>query len=296
MLKDMLPMVRGIYRENFSLASSNWFRVGGAAEIVFRPADLKDLQYFLANKPKNIPIIVLGVGSNILIRDGGIDGIVIKLGRNFANITVEGEFIKAGAGALDYNVALFARDHHYSGFEFLSGIPGTIGGALAMNAGAYHSEIAHLVHQVQAVDLNGNIKQFSSEECGWRYRGNNLDKSYIFTEAVFHTAPGEYEMIQSKIAEIQMARSDTQPIKSRTSGSTFKNPPGYKAWQLIDQAGCRGLVIGDAEVSSKHCNFFINRGQAKAADIESLIHIVQERVLQKTGILLEPEIKIIGKS
>ena len=292
-----LPTIRGRYTENADLSKTNWFRVGGNAEVLFKPADLEDLQHFLKNKPANCPVTVLGVGSNIIVRDGGIDGGVIKLGREFASIDNDANILQVGSAALDLNVALFAADNGIAGLEFLSGIPGTIGGAIAMNGGAYGTETKDILVKAQAVDHDGNLHEYTNQELRFTYRkcGALLEKPLIFTKAWLQGKAGKPEEIHARIAEIKAAREDSQPIRSRTGGSTYKNPEGHKAWQLIDQAGLRGYSIGGAQVSEKHCNFFINTGTATAKDLEDLILHVQKTVLEKSGIKLEPEIKIIGK-
>ena len=292
-----LPTIRGRYTENADLSKTNWFRVGGCAEILFKPADLADLQHFLCHKPA-CPITVLGVGSNIIVRDGGIDGVVIKLGREFAGITIESGLIACGAAALDLNAAFFAADNGIAGLEFLSGIPGTIGGAIAMNGGAYGTETKDVLLKAEGIDLDGNLHEFSNDQLKFTYRkcGALLEKPLIFTKCWLQGKNGKPEEIHARINEIKQAREDSQPIRSRTGGSTYKNPEGHKAWQLIDSVGLRGFSIGGAQVSEKHCNFFINTGTATAKDLEDLILHVQATVLAKTGIKLEPEIKIIGKS
>ncbi len=294
-LIEKLPQVRGSYRENVELGKVNWFNVGGNAEVVFRPADTEDLSSFLKKKPKDIPVTVLGVGSNLLVRDGGIDGVTIRLGKGFTH-TEKIEFtISAGAGALSFNVATFAAHHGVAGLEFLSGIPGTIGGALFMNAGAYGGDVSSVLISAEVVDEAGNIHQLKPEDIGYVYRGNTLPDGMIFTKGIFKGISGNPKEIQDRINEITSTRESTQPIKSRTSGSTFKNPEGHKAWELIDKAGCRGLRIGGAQVSEKHCNFFINTGGATSADIENLGEEVRRRVREKTGIELQWEVRIIGK-
>ncbi|MCH2038656.1 MAG: UDP-N-acetylmuramate dehydrogenase [Rickettsiales bacterium] len=290
-----LPEVRGSYRLGVDLSKINWFNVGGKADAVFRPHDVRDLAFFLKHKPEHVPVTILGVGSNLLVRDGGIQGVVIRLGRNFAKIKRSGSHIIAGAGALDFNVATFCQQNALTGLEFLVGIPGTIGGAVAMNAGAYASETAGVLERVEAVDEMGEIVTLQPRDIGFVYRGNTLPESMIFTEAVFKVSEGDAELVQARMDEITNARAETQPVRSKTSGSTFKNPQGMRAWKLIDDAGCRGLRIGDAQVSEKHCNFFINLGNATASDIEALGEEVRERVHQKTGVLLEWEVKIIGR-
>lgn len=300
-LIESLPQIRGRYSEKADLSKTNWFRVGGAAEVLFKPADIDDLCHFLKNKPAGTAITVLGVGSNIIIRDGGIDGVVIKLGREFAGLSLcskNNHRVKAGAAALDLNTATFAAENNISGLEFLSGVPGGIGGAVTMNAGAYGSEIKDIIVKAEMVDLNGNIKILSNDELKFTYRkcGKMLEEPLIVTKAWLQGQLGDSQQIYTRMAEIKTAREESQPIRSRTGGSTFKNPQGHKAWQLIDAAGCRGLTIGGAQVSEKHTNFFINTGTATAADLENLIGEVQNRVYAKSGIRLETEIKIIGKA
>lgn len=290
-----LPEIRGAYRYDADLSKINWFNVGGKAEIMFRPADEDDLIYFLQNKPVNLNVTILGVGSNLLVRDGGIDGIVIRLGRGFTETICKGCEVQAGAGALSFNVANAAASASISGLEFLVGIPGTIGGALAMNAGAYGNDISSVLKTATVIDEVGNKHILSPQDIGYVYRGNTLPEGMIFTSCVLEGQRGNTEEIRERLAEITNAREETQPIRSRTSGSTFKNPPGKKAWELIDEAGCRGLEIGGAKVSEKHCNFFLNTGNATADDIERLGEEVRRRVLAKTGVDLVWEVKIIGK-
>lgn len=288
-----LPQVRGSYRENADLSKMCWFGVGGIADVFYKPHDTKDLSHFLKNKPKDIPHFVLGVGSNILISDSGFKGVVIRLGREFNYVKFESDKVIVGAATLDLNVAIASADHGYAGLEFLSGIPGTIGGALQMNAGAYGSEIKDILISAQAVDEDGEIFTLNNEDFGFKYRGHNLSKSYIFTEATFKSELGNPEEIKAKLSQIQEKRASTQPIRSKTGGSTFKNPEGMKAWELIDKAGCRGLKIGGAQVSEKHCNFFINTGDATAQDLEDLIILVKKRVFETSGIMLHEEVKVI---
>lgn len=291
-----LPKVRGTYRNNFLLSSVTWFGVGGKADILFKPADIDDLIYFIKNKPKDLPCFVLGVGSNLLVRDGGISGVVIRLGKGFTEISHNESELIVGAGALDLNVSIYAAEHGIAGLEFLSGIPGVMGAAVAMNAGAYGKEIADVLIKVEAVDESGNIHLIKNEDCGFVYRGNSLNKKLIFTKAYLKTENGNKEEIFARIANIQKQREETQPIRSKTSGSTFKNPSNLKAWELIDEAGCRGLKVGDAQMSEKHCNFLINTGNASAKDIEDLCEMVHQKVLKTSGINLELEIKIVGKN
>ena len=291
-----LPLVRGLYRENVILAKSNWFNVGGAAEIVFKPKDVEDLIYFIKNKPNNISYTVIGCGSNLIVRDKGIKGVVIKLGREFTNCAKENNQIVAGAGCLSYNLSIYARDNLIGGLEFLSGIPGTVGGNLAMNAGAYGNDISSILIKAQAIDDEGNIHILNKSDMGYIYRGNNIPESWIFTRAIFEGFSDSYDNIEQKIQDISKKRKETQPVREKTSGSTFKNPDKFKAWQLIDEAGCRGLRVGGAVVSDMHCNFLINDQSASASDIENLGKEIKKRVKEKFNIDLEWEIKIIGDS
>lgn len=293
-LIDRLPVVRGRYSESVALAPITWFRVGGAAEVVFRPADADDLAAFLAAKPADVPVTVLGVGSNLLVRDGGVPGVVIRLGRGFAGIDADGERVVAGAGALDLNVAVVARDAGLAGLEFLSGIPGTIGGALRMNAGAYGAEIADVLVEAHAVAGDGSRHTIPAADLPMSYRHCGLPADWIFTAAVLKGRRDEPLAIARRMEAIRTARESTQPIRSRTGGSTFANPDGDKAWVLIDRAGCRGLRCGGAMVSEQHCNFLINTGTATAADLEGLGEEVRRRVLETTGVALRWEIHRIG--
>lgn len=294
-LIDRLARPRGRLTADAALGPQTWFRAGGPAEVLFRPADVEDLATFMAALPSDVPVTVLGVGSNILVRDGGVKGVVIRLLRGFTGISVEGHEIVAAAGALDLNVALTARDHALAGLEFLSGIPGTIGGALRMNAGAYEGDLSQVLVSAEAVDRAGKVHVIAASALGFSYRHSDAPPDWIFTAARLRTTPGDQLAIARRIAEIDAARTDSQP-RSRTGGSTFVNPPGHKAWQLIDQAGCRGLRVGAAQVSEKHCNFLINLGEATASDIEGLGEEVRRRVLEKTGVQLEWEIRRIGET
>ena len=293
-LLERLPPVRGRYDPQAPIARYTWFRAGGPAEVLYRPADVTDLANFLAGKPGDVPVTVLGVGSNMLVRDGGIPGVVVRLGRPFSTIRVDGTHIHAGAMALDYNVAKAARDASISGFEFLAGIPGTVGGGLRMNAGAYGRELKDLVTQVMALTPQGNIKSLSLEDWAPRYRGCGVPTDWIFTGCAMNGAWGNSADIARAMELVQEAREDTQPIRTRTGGSTYKNPNGQKAWELIDRAGCRGLRLGNAQVSEKHCNFLVNLGGATAADIEGLGEEVRRRVRETSGIELEWELERIG--
>lgn len=298
-LIDRLPPVRGRLTQGAPLAAVTWFRVGGPAEVLFKPADVEDLAQFIANKPADVPVTVIGVGSNLLVRDGGVAGVVIRLGRGFNDISHDGTRLRAGAGVLDLNVALHARDAAIAGLEFLSGIPGTIGGAVRMNAGAYGREIVDVILGAEAIDPRGVRHWLTAGELGLTYRHCDVPEDWIFTAAVLAGEAGASDAIQKRITEIQEAREASQPIRTRTGGSTFANPTdaaaeGRKAWQLVDQAGCRGLMRGGAQVSEKHCNFLINTGSASAADIEDLGDDVRARVAARFGVTLRWEIKRIG--
>lgn len=294
-LIDRLPPVRGRYSEASPLSRVTWFGVGGPAEVMFRPADRDDLAEFLAGKPDDVPVTVIGVGSNLLVRDAGIAGVVVRLGKGFVEVTCKGETLRAGAGALDANVALTAAEAGLEGLEFYSGIPGTIGGALRMNAGAYGVETKDVLISAEAVDLQGRVHEVDAKALGLTYRHSDAPEGWIFTSATFRANAGDRTAIGKRMAEIAASREATQPIRSRTGGSTFKNPPGEKAWQLIERAGCRGLVRGGAMVSEKHCNFLINTGNATATELEALGEEVRRRVREATGITLEWEIKRVGE-
>jgi UDP-N-acetylmuramate dehydrogenase len=292
-----LPPVRGRLTADAPIGPLTWFRVGGPAEVLFRPADEEDLSDFLAALPSEIPATVIGVGSNLLVRDGGIAGVTIRLGRGFAEVRiVEGcAEVRAGAGALDLNVALTAAEAGIGGLEFLSGIPGTIGGGLRMNAGAYGSEINDVLVQADAIDRSGVVHRLRAAEMGLSYRHCSVDGDWIFSGALLRGRVGAPVDIARRMAEIRDAREASQPIRARTGGSTFANPPGDQAWRLIDAAGCRGLVRGGAMVSEKHTNFLINSGTATAADIEGLGEEVRRRVHAAFGVVLDWEIRRIGR-
>jgi len=292
---ERLPPVRGRLTENVPLAPITWFRAGGAAEIMFRPADVDDLAGFLARKPADVPVTVIGVASNLLVRDGGVDGVVIRLGRGFVGIRIDGATVEAGAGALDLNVALACREAGVAGLEFMSGIPGTVGGGLRMNAGAYGREFKDVLRQAVALDAAGNKHVLALPALGLSYRHSGVAEEWIFVQAVFAGEPGAAAAIGRRMGEIQAARETSQPIRARTGGSTFANPPGHKAWELIDRAGCRGLTRGGAMVSEKHANFLINTGSATAADLEGLGEDVRRRVHETCGVTLDWEIRRIGR-
>jgi UDP-N-acetylmuramate dehydrogenase len=293
-LIDRLPRPRGRLAADAPLGPQTWFRAGGNAEVLFRPADVEDLAAFLRELPRDVPVTVLGVGSNVIVRDGGIRGVVIRLMRGFTGITVEGHELVAGAGAPDLNVALTAREHALAGLEFLSGIPGTIGGAFPTNAGAYGGDLAQVLVSAEAVDRTGRVFTVTPAELGLSYRHSTAPADWIFTSARLRAAPGDQLAIARRIAEIDSARAGSQP-RSRTGGSTFANPPGHKAWELIDKAGCRGLTLGGAQVSEKHTNFLINTGDATATDIEALGEEVRRRVREQSGIELHWEIRRLGE-
>lgn len=293
-LIDRLPTVQGRLTPDAPLAGITWFRVGGKAEVMFRPADRDDLIDFLRQKPRDLPVTVIGVASNLLVRDGGVPGVVLRLGRGFAEIRAEGEEVFAGAGALDFNIATAARIAGIGGLEFLCGVPGTLGGALRMNAGAYGRELKDVLVEAEAVDGYGNLHRLRPGDFGFRYRGSAIPEDWIFLSARLRGESDDPKVIARRMSEIQTARADSQPVRTRTGGSTFKNPEGAKAWELIDKAGCRGLKRGGAMVSEKHCNFLINTGNATAADIEALGEEVRRRVRDDSGIELQWEIRRIG--
>ena len=294
-LIERLPPVRGRLTENAPLAPITWFRVGGPAEVMFRPADLADLAAFLAAKPRDVPVTVIGVASNLLVRDGGVRGVVVRLGRGFVEVTAAGDAVEAGAGALDLNVALACQAAGLGGLEFLCGIPGTVGGGLRMNAGAYGSEFKDVLRSVVALDPQGRQHRLTPDAMDLGYRHCGVPEDWLFVSARFAAAPEDPATIGRRMHEIQAAREAAQPVRTRTGGSTFANPPGRKAWELIDATGCRGLRIGGAMVSDKHTNFLINAGDATAADIEALGEEVRRRVREMSGITLAWEIRRIGE-
>ncbi|MCB2091185.1 MAG: UDP-N-acetylmuramate dehydrogenase [Alphaproteobacteria bacterium] len=295
LLEDFAPAVRGKLEFDAPLAKLTWFRTGGNADLLFTPEDEKDLCDFLKQLPTHIPVLPLGVGSNMLVRDGGVEGAVIRMGKKFSKITRDGNYIVSGTGAPDISVAHAALDARLTGFEFLRGVPGTIGGALKMNAGAYGSEIKDIFQSATAVDRNGKLHELTLEDMGFSYRHTDVPDDYIFIKATLKGTPGDAEKIKARMDEIGEAREDSQPLRTRTGGSTFKNPDDLSAWKLIDGAGCRGLKIGGARVSEKHCNFLINEGEATAADIENLGDEVRRRVMNNSGIKLVWEIKRVGR-
>ncbi len=292
----LMPELRGRLSANEPLAPYTWFRVGGPAQLLYMPADEADLAYFLPRLPRRIPATVIGLGSNVIVRDGGVEGVVIRLSaKGFGEIAIEeGSRLRVGAAIPDVKAARAAAEAGIDGLAFYRGIPGAIGGALRMNAGAHGGETKDTLIEARGVDREGNIRIFSNADMGYSYRHCSAPEDIIFTQALFQGRPGDPEAILAEMDRITQAREASQPIKEKTGGSTFKNPGGHKAWQLIDAAGCRGLVVGDAEVSKMHCNFLINRGRASAADIENLGETVRRRVFERSGVELQWEIKRIG--
>jgi UDP-N-acetylmuramate dehydrogenase len=281
---------------NESLSKFSWFNLGGPAKVLFRPKNLQELSFFLKETKGISKINVLGVGSNTLIRDGGFDGVIIKFGKNFSRLSLFNEnTIIAGASALDKTVSQFALENSLSGFEFLSCIPGSIGGAIRMNSGCYGEDISKILVSVQTIDFQGNIKIIKSSDTKFYYRGSNLKDDLIFISASFKGKKNDRNNIKKKIDNLVERKKKDQPTKVKTCGSTFKNPENKKAWKLIKESGCDDIKIGDAKISKKHCNFFINNGKAKSQDLEKLIYSVKEKVFKKTGINLELELKIIGE-
>jgi UDP-N-acetylmuramate dehydrogenase len=291
---ESLPPLRGRIQPDAPLAPFTWFRAGGSAEVLIRPADSTDLAAFLHALPHEVPVHVIGACSNLIIRDGGLPGVTIRLARGFSSIAAEANGIIAGAAALDVTVAEHAATASLTGLEFLSGIPGSIGGAVAMNAGAYGGEMAHVVDWAEIVTRTGEQLRLLGPQLAFAYRHATLPAGAIVTRVRLRATPGAPALIAARMAEIKTNREASQPVRARTGGSTFRNPDGMKAWELIDAAGCRGLTRGGAMVSEKHCNFLINTGAATAADIEGLGEEVRRRVLAATGVTLEWEIRRIG--
>jgi UDP-N-acetylmuramate dehydrogenase len=293
-VKKTMPKLRGRLLANQSLKELTWFRVGGPAQLLFMPEDEADLSYFLAGLASDIAVTVIGLGSNLIVRDGGVPGVVIRLGRGFGEIAIDGQTVRAGAAVPDVKVARAAQEAGIAGLSFMRGIPGGVGGALRMNGGAYGRETKDALIEARAVDRHGRVHVLTNGDMHYAYRHCGAPDDYIFTQASFRGERGDPAVIAGEMEKITESREATQPVKSRTGGSTFKNPPGRKAWQLIDAAGCRGLRIGDAQVSEMHCNFLINLGNARAAEIEELGETVRRRVRENSGVELEWEIMRIG--
>lgn len=293
-LRDLLPATHGRIQLDAPLAPMTWFRAGGPAEVLLRPSSAADLAAFLAGLPLEVPVQVIGACSNLIVRDGGLPGVTIRLARGFSAILAEPDGIVAGAAALDVTVAEYAAEAGLTGLEFLCGIPGSLGGAVAMNAGAYGGEMAAVVDWVDIVTRGGQQVRLQGRELAFAYRHSALPAGAVVTRARLRAAPGMPDLIASRMAAIKASREASQPVRARTGGSTFRNPDGMKAWELIDAAGCRGMTLGGAQVSEKHCNFLINTGSATAADIEGLGDEVRRLVQAATGVTLEWEIKRIG--
>lgn len=303
---NRLPPVRGRYTENAPLGDTSWFRCGGRAEVLYKPADFEDLAKFLAGCPEDIPVTVLGVCSNVIIRDGGIPGVTIKLGGAFAEIEVDLSTgnVTAGAAALDLNVSMAAQRAGRTGLEFLSGIPGSVGGALRMNAGAYGRETVDVLVEATTLDRAGQVRHYKPSQMDMSYRYNGIPENFIFTSAIFSTTADDPSAIEGRMSVIKEKRTATQPVRARTGGSTFANPTpdelaahglaDLKAWQMIDKTGCRGLTIGGAQMSELHCNFMLNIGNATSEDLENLGEEVRKRVKDMFGYELRWEIKRIG--
>jgi UDP-N-acetylmuramate dehydrogenase len=290
-----IPRLPGAAEPQGSLADFIWFRTGGPAEWLVKPKDVEDLADFLRALDPDVPVLPVGVGSNLIVRDGGVPGVVVRLPKSFSQVSAEpGHRVRAGGGAMGITVASKARDAGIAGLEFLRGIPGTTGGAVRMNAGAYGRETADVLVEATLVLRDGRVETWPRERFGYTYRHSAVPDGAIVVEALFEGAPGDPAAIGAEMDRIAAEREASQPLRSRTGGSTFKNPPGTKAWKLIDAAGCRGLRIGDAQVSEKHCNFLLNLGKAKAAEIEALGEEVRRRVREDSGVELEWEIQIVG--
>ncbi len=289
--------IRGVFKQNYNLKHLTWLKVGGDADIFFKPEDIEDLKTFLKENNNRFPITVIGAGSNLIIRDKGVEGIVIKLGRNFTDIQfIDNNLIVAGAGCLNSNLSKFCLVNSITGFEFLIGIPGTVGGGVAMNAGSYGREFKDIVASVEVLDTEGNLIIIPVDRIGFSYRTNSLPKDLIFTRVFFQAENKEDpNKIKQKMDEISAIRSSSQPVSEKTGGSTFANPEGFKAWELIDKAGLRGVRVGGACMSEMHCNFMINDNNATATDMENLGELVKQKVKENSGIELQWEIKRIGK-
>jgi UDP-N-acetylmuramate dehydrogenase len=289
------PEVRGKLKSDAPLAPLVWFKSGGNAELLFEPADEADLTAFLRQLDPEVPVMALGLGSNMIVRDGGVPGVVVRLGKPFAKIDrLDGVTLQCGGGASGILVSSTARDAGIAGLEFLRGIPGTVGGFVRMNGGAYGREVCDILVSARVSSRDGTVEEWPAERLGYTYRYSELPEGAIVLSAVFRGVPGKPDAIGAEMDAIARAREDSQPLRSRTGGSTFKNPPGHKAWALIDAAGCRGMTLGGAQVSEKHCNFLLNSGTATSSDIEALGEEVRRRVVEKTNIMLEWEIQRVG--
>ena len=293
---DTLPQVQGRLTENAPLAPLVWFKSGGAAQWLFEPKDEDDLVGFLRDLDPEVPVMALGLGSNMIVRDAGVPGVVVRLGKAFSKIEkVDDVTLRCGGGASGILVSSTARDAGIAGLEFLRGIPGTVGGFVRMNGGAYGREVQDILVEARVTMRDGSIETLPLEKLGYTYRHSELPEGAVVVEATFRGSPGKPEAIGAEMDAIARAREESQPLRSRTGGSTFKNPPGHRAWVLVDAAGCRGLTMGGAQVSEKHCNFLLNLGSATSADIEALGEEVRRRVLENSGITLEWEIQRIGR-
>ena len=291
-----MPSVRGRLTPNAPLAPLVWFKSGGMAEWLFEPKDEQDLVDFLRELDPSLPLMALGLGSNLIVRDGGVPGVVVRLGKLLARIDrLDETTLRTGGGASGILVSSTARDAGIAGLEFLRGIPGTVGGFVRMNGGAYGREVSDILVSARLVLRSGEVVEWPLEKLGYTYRHSDLPDGAVVVDATFRGSPGKPEAIGAEMDAIARAREESQPLRSRTGGSTFKNPPGHKAWVLVDAAGCRGLTVGDAQVSEKHCNFLLNLGSATSADIEALGEEVRRRVLENSGITLEWEIQRIGR-
>jgi len=295
-IREIKSKISGKILFDETLSKYSWFNLGGPAKIIFKPDNLKELSFFVKSINETNKIKILGAGSNTLIRDGGFNGAIIKLGKSFSHISLFNEdSLIAGSAALDKNVSSFALENSLTGFEFLSCIPGTIGGGIRMNSGCYEEDISKILVSVQAMDLNGNMRVIYSQDIKFNYRKCNLDENLIFISATFRGKKDDKKKIKEKIKNLTDKKKSDQPTRIKTCGSTFKNPNNAKAWKLIKDSGCAGMKVGDAQISEKHCNFFVNKGNAKSKDLENLIHKVKKKVLDKTGISLQLEIQIIGE-
>jgi len=295
MIDTLLPRVRGRLTPKAPLGPQTWFRVGGPAELLFRPADADDLAHLLECWPSEMPRTIIGAASNLIIRDGGVPGLVIRLGGGFGGIEIEPDGLIAGAAMLDVNLAEHAAEAGLTGLEFMSGIPGSVGGAIAMNAGAYGGEVSQVLDWIELVTSDGDLLRLGAKELHLSYRHSELPLGGVVVAARFRGEPGDPAAIAERMAHIKLSRERTQPVRARTGGSTFQNPPDMKAWELIEAAGCRGLTIGRAQVSEKHCNFLLNLGDCTAAELEHLGEEVRRRVRETSGVTLEWEIKRIGR-